>query len=169
MLDAHRAWVHDRFEDSHCKLAVSSDGCGTKQLIGMIAYGRPRNSRRRESPPDRHEFVDHSINSHLHYSNRSHRDNRGTKLKVDNLHYDLSKTDLQVSRILQYCNISNASQTAANVMQGLFEKIGPVLKIDLVYDRAGRSEGTAFVIYDHREDALAAIREFNGANAKGTL
>ncbi|KAK7741951.1 hypothetical protein SLS62_010846 [Diatrype stigma] len=80
------AWVHDRFEDSHC-----------------------------------------------------------TKLKVENLHYDLSKSDLQ----------------------GLFEKIGPILKVDLVYDRAGRSEGTAFVTYDHREDALEAIREFNGANAKG--
>lgn len=51
--------------------------------------------------------------------------------------------------------------------QGLFEKIGPVLKIDLVYDRAGRSEGTAFVFYDRRDDALEAIREFNGANAKG--
>ena len=57
----------------------------------------------------------------------------------------------------------------ANNRQGLFTKIGPVLKLELLYDRAGRSEGTAFVHYERRDDALAAIREFNGANAKGTL
>ncbi|RYP68905.1 hypothetical protein DL770_008363 [Monosporascus sp. CRB-9-2] len=101
------AWVHDRFEDSHS------------------AYGRPRNSRRRDSP-ERHE-------------------ERGTKIRVENLHYELTEDDLD----------------------GLFNKIGPVVKLDLLYDRAGRSEGTAFVTYDHREDALEAIREFNGANAKG--
>lgn len=35
------------------------------------------------------------------------------------------------------------------------------------YDRAGRSEGTAFVTYAHVVDARTAIREFDGANAKG--
>jgi THO complex subunit 4 len=35
------------------------------------------------------------------------------------------------------------------------------------YDRAGRSEGTAFVTYAHVADARTAIREFDGANAKG--
>lgn len=40
-------------------------------------------------------------------------------------------------------------------------------KLQLLYDRAGRSEGTAFVIYSHEEDASRAIREFDGANAKG--
>ena len=41
------------------------------------------------------------------------------------------------------------------------------MKLELLYDRAGRSEGTAFVYYERRDDAVAAIREFNGANAKG--
>lgn len=31
----HRAWVHDRFEDSHGKPALSSDSYLTKQLIRM--------------------------------------------------------------------------------------------------------------------------------------
>lgn len=35
------------------------------------------------------------------------------------------------------------------------------------YDRAGRSEGVAFVIYGSLSDAKTAIREFDGANAKG--
>ncbi|KAI0152556.1 RNA-binding domain-containing protein [Hypoxylon sp. NC0597] len=87
---------------------------------------RPRNSRRRPSP-DRFQ------------------DTRGTKVKVENLHYELTEEDLD----------------------GLFAKIAPVLKLDLLYDRAGRSEGIAFVTYEDRNDALEAIREYDGANAKG--
>lgn len=36
-----------------------------------------------------------------------------------------------------------------------------------MYDRAGRSEGLAFVTYTHPSDARTAITEFDGANAKG--
>ena len=36
-----------------------------------------------------------------------------------------------------------------------------------MYDRAGRSNGTAFVVYQYIADARKAIREFDGANAKG--
>lgn len=39
--------------------------------------------------------------------------------------------------------------------------------VKLRYDRAGRSEGVAFVSYNRVDDANAAIREFDGANAKG--
>lgn len=39
--------------------------------------------------------------------------------------------------------------------------------MSLVYDRAGRSEGVAFVTYDRLNDARTAISEFDGANAKG--
>jgi THO complex subunit 4 len=35
------------------------------------------------------------------------------------------------------------------------------------YDRAGRSEGVAFVTYERVADAKTAIAEFDGANAKG--
>ncbi|KAI0840687.1 RNA-binding domain-containing protein [Hypoxylon sp. FL0890] len=87
---------------------------------------RPRNPRRRPSP-DRFQ------------------DTRGTKIKVENLHYELTEEDLD----------------------GLFTKIGPVIKLELLYDRAGRSEGTAFVTYESRDDALEAIREYDDANAKG--
>jgi THO complex subunit 4 len=49
----------------------------------------------------------------------------------------------------------------------LFNRIGPVLKTSLTYDRAGRSEGIAYVTYESALDAKQAIREFDGANAKG--
>jgi THO complex subunit 4 len=42
-----------------------------------------------------------------------------------------------------------------------------VESVNLVYDRAGRSNGTAFIVYPHIADARSAIREFDGANAKG--
>jgi THO complex subunit 4 len=42
-----------------------------------------------------------------------------------------------------------------------------VAKLALTYDRAGRSEGIAYVTYSSSQDAKRAIREFDGANAKG--
>ena len=64
---------------------------------------------------------------------------------MDNLHYDLTEDDLQ----------------------DLFERIAPVEALSLRYDRAGRSEGTAYVTYPTVRDARKAINEFDGANAKG--
>jgi len=51
--------------------------------------------------------------------------------------------------------------------QELFARIGPVVRLQLLYDRAGRSDGTAYVTYEHRDDALDAIRQYDGANANG--
>ncbi|RAO71724.1 uncharacterized protein BHQ10_007736 [Talaromyces amestolkiae] len=67
------------------------------------------------------------------------------RLRIDNLHWDLTEEDLE----------------------GLFGNIGPVQRVRINFDRAGRSEGTATVTYQYLEDARQAIREFDGANAKG--
>ncbi|RPB05256.1 RNA-binding domain-containing protein [Choiromyces venosus 120613-1] len=67
------------------------------------------------------------------------------KLKVENIHYELGEEELL----------------------GLFERQGIVLKLELKYDRAGRSEGIAFVTYEREADAKRAIAEFDGANANG--
>ncbi|KAI9793566.1 MAG: hypothetical protein M1816_007999 [Peltula sp. TS41687] len=69
----------------------------------------------------------------------------GAKLRIDNLHYDLTEDDLE----------------------GLFAQIGPVQAISIRYDRAGRSSGTAFVTYESVSSAKTAIRNFDGANANG--
>ncbi|OAA33736.1 Nucleotide-binding, alpha-beta plait [Moelleriella libera RCEF 2490] len=68
---------------------------------------------------------------------------KGSKIRVENIHYDLTEEDLDE----------------------LFARIGPVSKLTLRYDRAGRSEGTAYVTYESKEDAEEAVRQFDGANA----
>ncbi|KAK4648479.1 uncharacterized protein QC761_110450 [Podospora bellae-mahoneyi] len=73
------------------------------------------------------------------------RDSRGSKIRVDNIHYELTQEELE----------------------GLFSSIGPLVKLEMKYDRAGRSEGTAFVTYQSSHDAAQAIKEFDGANAAG--
>lgn len=56
---------------------------------------------------------------------------------------------------------------ANNMLQDLFREKGPVTRVQLKFDRAGRSDGIAFVTYEHREDAELAIKDFDGANARG--
>lgn len=55
----------------------------------------------------------------------------------------------------------------ANFIQSLFNRIAPTLSVTLKYDRAGRSEGVAFVTYERESHARKAIQEFDGANAHG--
>ncbi|PQE20801.1 hypothetical protein CJF30_00002142 [Rutstroemia sp. NJR-2017a BBW] len=45
--------------------------------------------------------------------------------------------------------------------------MGRVVTLKLVYDRAGRSEGLAYVTYESPRDAQKAVDEFHGANANG--
>ncbi|KAJ4514348.1 hypothetical protein HRR83_002003 [Exophiala dermatitidis] len=108
-------WVHDRYDDE----PDSRD------------YDRPRGRYDRKGVRDRVPEPD--------------RNPPPAKLRVDNLHYDLTEEDIY----------------------DLFERIAPVMDAKLRYDRAGRSEGVAFVTYQHVADARTAIREFDGANAKG--
>lgn len=71
----------------------------------------------------------------------------GAKVKVTNLHYELTEEELM----------------------DLFRRKGDVLKLEIMYDRAGRSEGTCFVTFARESDAVAAIRDYDGATAKGQL
>ncbi|ODA82909.1 hypothetical protein RJ55_01418 [Drechmeria coniospora] len=87
--------------------------------------GGPVSRRRRESPDRTHP--------------------RAAKLRVENIHYDLTEEDLDE----------------------LFARIGPVVRLQLLFDRAGRSEGRAYVTYESMDDAQEAIRQFDGANANG--
>ncbi|KAL5612359.1 hypothetical protein BROUX41_000109 [Berkeleyomyces rouxiae] len=75
----------------------------------------------------------------------NHSDARGCKIRVENLHYDLSEEELK----------------------SLFMRIGHIVRFQLRYDRAGRSEGVAYVTYESHADAKRAVSEFDGANANG--
>ncbi|RYO76538.1 hypothetical protein DL766_002591 [Monosporascus sp. MC13-8B] len=86
------AWVHDRFEDSHCKLVF--------RLVRRRVANQ-NSSVRTTSEPEKKGLA------------------REARIRVENLHYELTEDDLD----------------------GLFNKIGPVVKLELLYDRAGRSDG----------------------------
>ncbi|RKF56441.1 putative rna binding protein [Golovinomyces cichoracearum] len=86
-----------------------------------------------------------SARNNRRYSPSPDNDAPSAKLRIENLHYDLTEDDLD----------------------GLFNRIGPVHELSLIYDRAGRSEGIAYVTYEYSHHAKRAIQEFDGANAKG--
>ncbi|KAG4300910.1 hypothetical protein PCK1_002987 [Pneumocystis canis] len=67
------------------------------------------------------------------------------RVRIENLHYELTEDDLN----------------------SLFKRIGPVSKLNIKYDRSGRSTGIAYVNFEKIEDAHSAINQFNGANAAG--
>ncbi|KAI9688264.1 MAG: hypothetical protein M1822_001770 [Bathelium mastoideum] len=70
---------------------------------------------------------------------------RPAKLKVENLHYDITDAELK----------------------DLFARIGPVQSLRILFDRHDRSQGIAYVTYADIRDARIAIKDYNGANARG--
>jgi len=71
----------------------------------------------------------------------------GTKLSITNLEYSVSEENLKE----------------------IFEKIGAVKKVSILYDRSGRSEGTAEVIFVRRVDAQNALKNYNGVEIDGKV
>lgn len=52
-------------------------------------------------------------------------------------------------------------------MREVFARVGEIRRIDIIYDKAGRSEGVAHVLYSSPDEAMLAVDQFDGANAKG--
>ncbi|KAK1085014.1 hypothetical protein LTR33_002346 [Friedmanniomyces endolithicus] len=69
----------------------------------------------------------------------------GVKLRVDNIHYDITEEDIR----------------------SLFSRKGPLVSVKLLYDRQDRSQGTAFVIYEDPRDAHDALADYDSQNAQG--
>lgn len=56
---------------------------------------------------------------------------------------------------------------ATDNLQRLVEDLGPTTGVKIHYDDTNRSTGKAEVTFTYEEDARQAVREFDGANAKG--
>lgn len=48
-------------------------------------------------------------------------------------------------------------------------EVGELSNVYIVFDRSGRSEGVARAVFDSREAANSAIREFDGAELEGQI
>ncbi|KAL6520976.1 hypothetical protein OROGR_017545 [Orobanche gracilis] len=69
----------------------------------------------------------------------------GTKLLISNLHYGVTDEDIEE----------------------LFSGIGVLKSCSIHYDRSGRSEGTAEVVFSRRRDAESAIMRYNNVQLDG--
>jgi THO complex subunit 4 len=69
----------------------------------------------------------------------------GYRVSVANLYYEVTSEDLQE----------------------LFSSVGPLVRVQITFDQAGRSTGEATVEFESLDDAKLAVKEYHGAELDG--
>ncbi|KAG0169463.1 hypothetical protein DFQ28_010640 [Apophysomyces sp. BC1034] len=89
---------------------------------------------------------DRSISSRLGPRDHpSHRLQEGAGIKIENLHYNVTENDLQE----------------------LFQLVGPVEKTRILFDRSGRSTGSAIIKFCSPDDASKAMKKYDNVQLDG--
>ncbi|WOG96663.1 hypothetical protein DCAR_0415999 [Daucus carota subsp. sativus] len=96
----------------------------------------------------KHDMFAQYAPAHISYPpmlNRLYYVETATKILVSNLNYAVSENDIK----------------------DLFSVVGDVKKISVHYDKSGRSEGSAEIIYSNWKDAEAAVKRYNNIQLDG--
>lgn len=85
------------------------------------------------------------------------------KVRLENLDYNVTDDELKV------LDHPPCRHFAYEALQELFSESGDVQSAKVDYDKSGRSNGTASVIFARRSDALAAVKKYNGVELEGRI
>ncbi|RHZ69007.1 hypothetical protein Glove_291g31 [Diversispora epigaea] len=123
-----------------------------------------RNARFRNAPYERQRPSRGDINgkwSHdLFDDGRSNNNRRSNVANIRRVSSNSSGNSKLVIENLFY-------EVTQDEIQDLFSECGPVKKVYLHYDRAGRSTGVADVTFENSHDAETALRRYNGKTLEG--
>jgi len=122
---------------------------GNRGSAGPMRRGRSFRGRGRGTPYSRPRSLpdkwEHDMFENGGQQRKSGGLSTGSKLHISNLDFGVTESDIQE----------------------LFQEFGNIKSATLNYDSSGRSHGTADIVYVRRDDALKALKTYNGVPLDG--